>query len=446
MTERIPSAKYGFPRGFLWGAATSSHQVEGNNTNNDWAEWEQAPGRILNGDKAGLANDWWGGRWREDFDRAAEAGQNAHRFSIEWSRVQPGPDRWNEHALDHYREIAKGALERGLFPLVTLHHFTNPLWLSASGAWTQAEIVPKFAAFADKVVEAMDEYVTTWVTINEPNVLAALGYLIGDFPPGGGDLNTAFAAMENMVRAHAAAYHVIHARQPRSRVGLAINYRSLLPKRGWSPLDRAAAWFQQKLYNDFFPDAAATGKLNYLTRTVAVPEAAGTQDFIGINYYTRERIAFDLRLAGEAFARREFRPDAEVSPTGLIAHEPLGFYEAFTWANRYGLPIIVTENGIEDAADELRPRYLAAHIHQLWRAVNFNFPIKGYFHWSNVDNFEWDRGWTQRFGLWELDRITQARRKRPSADLYAAICKANGLTSEMVRQYAPAIFNDLFPV
>jgi beta-glucosidase len=108
--------------------------------------------------------------------------------------------------------------------------------------------------------------------------------------------------------------------------------------------------------------------------------------------------------------------------------------------------MIVTENGIEDAADELRPRYLAAHIHQLWRGVNFNFPIKGYFHWSNVDNFEWERGWTQRFGLWELDRITQARRKRPSADLYAAICKANGLTSEMVRQYAPAIFNDLFPV
>jgi hypothetical protein len=120
-----------FPRGFLWGAATAAHQVEGNNTNNNWHAWEQQEGRIIHGDKSGLACDWWGGRWKEDLDRAAETGQNAHRFSIEWSRIQPAPDRWDEEALERYRLMLRGMLERGLMPMVTLHHFSNPLWLEA---------------------------------------------------------------------------------------------------------------------------------------------------------------------------------------------------------------------------------------------------------------------------------------------------------------------------
>ena len=131
------TAAYHFPRGFLWGAATSSHQVEGNNTNNNWYTWEQIPGKIRDGSQSGLACDWWGGRWKEDFDRAVETGQNAHRLSIEWSRIQPEPDRWDEQALDYYREIIRGLIERNLTPCVTLHHFTDPLWLTAG--WRVAE-------------------------------------------------------------------------------------------------------------------------------------------------------------------------------------------------------------------------------------------------------------------------------------------------------------------
>jgi beta-glucosidase len=176
-----------------------------------------------------------------------------------------------------------------------------------------------------------------------------------------------------------------------------------------------------------------------------IPNAKGTQDFFGVNYYSREKISFDLRSPGEFFIKRFNPPGADLSPTGYIANEPDGFFQALKWAKSFMLPIIVTENGTEDPDDDFRPRYIVEHIHQLWHAVNFNWKIQGYFYWSLVDNFEWERGWTQRFGLWELDTDTQERRKRDSADLFAAICKENSLSSEIVARYAPEVFDKLFP-
>jgi beta-glucosidase len=198
----MPQATFHFPRGFLWGAATSSHQVEGNNKNNNWAAWEDEPGTITNDHRAGLACDWWGGRWRDDFDRAADAGQNAHRMSIEWSRVQPTPDHWDESALDYYREMVRGLVERKMTPLITLHHFSDPIWLLQQGGWENSGTPKKFARFVYKVVDALKEYVNLWVTINEPNVYATEGYLEGLFPPGKKDLRAAFKVMRNMVRGH----------------------------------------------------------------------------------------------------------------------------------------------------------------------------------------------------------------------------------------------------
>jgi len=158
-----------FPRGFLWGNATAAHQVEGNNTNNNWYAWEEA-GHTAH--KSGLACDWWGGRWKEDFDRAAETGQNAHRLSVEWSRIQPEKDRWDEGALDRYREMLRGLKERNLTAMVTLHHFTEPLWFVELGGWESDEAAQLFAEFVHKTVSALKEYTNLWVTINEPNVYA----------------------------------------------------------------------------------------------------------------------------------------------------------------------------------------------------------------------------------------------------------------------------------
>ncbi|MCC6260195.1 MAG: glycoside hydrolase family 1 protein [Anaerolineales bacterium] len=435
---------YHFPKGFLWGTATASHQVEGNNTNNNWHAWEEA-GKTVH--KSGLAADWWGGRWREDFDRAVETGQNAHRFSIEWSRVQPTPDTWDEDALEKYRAMLRGLKERKLTALVTLHHFTDPLWVTEKGGWENDEIVPLFEKYVRKVVDALKEYANLWVTINEPNVYALSGYVAGAFPPGKKDLKLSMRVMANMLRAHAAAYRAIHELQPIARVGYALHYRPMVPRLKWSPLDR---WMRNIRYNGInlaFPSAISTGVMKSPVGNQNIPEAKGAQDYLGLNYYSVDTVWFDLTRPGELFSNSGYPKDADLSETNFLANIPEGIFDSIKWIERTypNLPIIITENGVEDSGDRLRPRYLAQHLHQVWRAVNFNWQVKGYFHWSLVDNFEWERGWTQRFGLWGLDLDTQKRIRRPSVDLYAEICKENGISSEMVQKYCPEVFEKLFP-
>ncbi len=441
----MAQATYHFPRGFLWGTATSAHQVEGGNTNNTWWAWEQDPGHILHGHRSGNAADWWGGRWRDDFDRAAEGYQNAHRLSIEWSRVQPAPDRWDEEALDRYREMVQGLQERGMVPLVTLHHFTDPLWFMDLGGWGNEAAIAYFEKYVRKVVEALRDYVTLWCTINEPNVYLAYGYVYSAFPPGSQGLKTALSVAVNLVRAHAAAYRAIHAIQPQARVGIALNYRGFRPGRGWNPLDRLAVGLLFRLFNEMFPRALQKGAMPLPVGSLRISEARGTQDYLGINYYTQECVSFSPLHRKDLFIRRFFPDGCDLGDTGFIWNEPQGMFAALKWGRQFEVPMIVTENGIEDARDTVRPRYMVQHIHQVWRAVNFNWPVKGYFWWTLVDNFEWERGWTQRFGLWELDPETQARKKRPSADLYAEICRENGLSSEMVARYAPEVLSKLFP-
>jgi len=193
--------------------------------------------------------------------------------------------------------------------------------------------------------------------------------------------------------------------------------------------------------NNAFTNTLVDGTLRFVVMRASIPEARGTQDYLGLNYYTREYVRFNPAKAGELFGERTFARNADLSDGGFTANEPDGFYNAIHWATRYGLPIIIAENGIECADDHIRPRYIIQHIHQMMRSMQEGIPIQGYFHWSLVDNFEWERGWTQRFGLWELDNITQERRKRKSADLFTAICKNGTLTHEMVSQFAPEVFN-----
>ncbi|MEW6094059.1 MAG: family 1 glycosylhydrolase, partial [Chloroflexota bacterium] len=387
------------------------------------------------------------GRWKEDFDRAAEAGQNAHRLSVEWSRIQPAPDRWDEDAIERYRTMLRGLHTRGITPMVTLHHFTDPLWLGEINGWETDAVVPLFEKYTRKVVEALKEYCSLWCTINEPNVYALEGYVRGHFPPGRESIKMAVKVESIMARAHAAAYRAIHEIQPEARVGYALHFRPQEAYRAWSPLDRFMRNLKFDAINIAFPTAISTGVMRSPVGKVPIPEAKGTQDYIGLNYYSVDTVAFDLFNPVELFSRSFFPEGLDVADAGMNSNTPEGFFWAFRWVIKHfpNLPILVTENGIEDTADRIRPRYLAQHVHAMWRAVNFNWPVKGYFHWSLVDNFEWERGWTQRFGLWGLDIETQQRTKRPSADLYAAICKENGLTSEMVQKYCPEVYNKLFP-
>ncbi|MBL0348744.1 family 1 glycosylhydrolase [Candidatus Villigracilis affinis] len=397
--------------------------------------------------KSGLAADWWGGRWREDFDRAAETGQNAHRFSVEWSRIQPTPDTWDEEAIEKYRLMLRGLRERNLTALVTLHHFTDPLWVTERGGWENPEIVGLFEKFTRKVVDALKEYNTLWCTINEPNVYTMSGYVQGAFPPGKKDLKLSMRVMGNMIRAHAASYRAIHELQPEARVGYALHYRPMVPRLSWSPLDRLMRNIRYEGLNMAFPSAISTGVMRSPIGNQNIPEAKGTQDYLGLNYYSVDTVWFDLFKPGELFSNSGYPKNADMSDTNFLANIPEGIFNSIKWIERTypNTPIIITENGVEDSDDHMRPRYLAQHLHQIWRAVNFNWPVKGYFHWSLVDNFEWERGWTQRFGLWGLDIDTQKRIRRPSVDFYAEICKENGISSDMVQKYCPEVFDKLFP-
>jgi len=438
-------ATFTFPAGFLWGSATAAHQVEGNNLNNDWWAWEQQEGRILNGDRSGRACDWWAGRWREDFDRAHETYQNAHRFSVEWSRIQPEPDRWDENALDRYRQMLLGLKERNMTAMVTLHHFSNPMWLVEMGGWENDAVVGLFAEFSKRVVEALGTHCHIWITLNEPNVYMSGGYLGGGFPPGKNDLKAGLKVLSNLLKAHAAAYQAIHEVQSDAQVGIAHHWRGFVPANG-NPFTRYDTNLHNKIFNDAFPQALVTGKLDAVMLKEDIPQARNTQDFIGLNYYTREMIRFDLTKKADMFTQRSFPKDAELSETGFLSNDPEGFTACIKWGNKFGKPIYITENGVEDSKDDFRRKYLLTHLHALWQMVNNNIPVKGYFHWSLVDNFEWERGWSQRFGLWGLDPVTQLRTRRKSVDLYADICRTNSITSEAVEKYCPEVYDRIYPV
>jgi beta-glucosidase len=437
-------ATFNFPTGFLWGSATAAHQVEGNNINNDWWQWEQEEGRIHEGDRSAKACDWWGGRWREDFDRAQDSWQNAHRFSVEWSRIQPEIDRWDEAALDRYREMLLALRERNMTAVVTLHHFTSPQWLAEMGGWENEAVVNLFAAYVRRTVDALKSHCKFWVTINEPNVYMNGGYLGDGFPPGKNDQKTALKVLLNMVKAHAAAYNAIHEVQSDAQVGVAHHYRGFKAASG-APLTKFVRNLHQKTFNDAFPKALKTGRFDAVLLKEDVPEAKDSQDFFGLNYYTRDLIRFDLSKSGSLFSKRYYSEDALLSETGFLASDPAGFREALRWANDFDLPIYVTENGCDDSKDDFRRRYLLEHLHAMWHVVNMNVPIKGYFHWSLLDNFEWERGWSQRFGLWAFDPQTQVRTKRKSADLYAEICRTNSISSEAVEKFAPECYELIYP-
>ena len=433
-----------FPRGFIWGSTTSSHQVEGNNNNNNWFAWEKA-GNIPNRQSSGAACEWWSGRWREDFDRAVEIGQNAFRLSLEWSRIQPNPDRWDEGVLDHYRQIIQGLHERGLKPFVTLHHFSEPLWFSELGGWQNELAINYYIKYVKKTVQTLKEYVNWWCTLNEPSYFATQAYLLGSFPPGKRNLLSVYNVMLNLIKGHAEAYSAIHRIQTFAKVGLAHHFNCLNPTNRFSPFDQLAATTWNHLKNCIIPQSLENGIFRFFGTRKYLKEALGTQDYFGLSYITSNNVAFSLRSREEMYIKSSFSSDADLSPSKVIANDPSSFFNALKWAKRFKLPIIITENGTEDPGNNFRNRYLIEHISMLWKAVNLNWKIIGYFHRSLVDSFEWNYGWSRPFGMWQLDRISQERRKRICAHLYSSICQENALSSELVKEYAPEVFDKLFP-
>jgi beta-glucosidase len=415
-----------FPAGFRWGTATSAHQVEGGNVHNDWWAWEQQPGRIKGGGRSGLACDWWT-RAEEDFDRAAALGQNAHRLSIEWSRIEPAPGRWDEGALRRYRQMLAELRRRGIEPMVTLLHFTVPRWFADGGGWMRAEAPALFGRFVERVVTALRDHCDLWCTVNEPVGWVVSACIRGRWPPGAHSVRGAMAALTNLARAHAAAYHATHRLQPDARVGFANYFRLYDPARPRSRLDRFVAGRQDGFVNRAFLDAVTSGRVRAFPWRAILPEAADTLDFVGVNYYTRDLSRFDLRVPKQLFGRNFPGPGLPISDGAYGVIYPEGLYRVLRIAHRYGRPVYITENGLPDEDDDQRPGFILSHLREVWRALQGGVDVRGYYHWSLVDNFEWTEGWSLRFGLIAVDPVTQRRTERPSAQVYAGVCRANAV-------------------
>lgn len=415
------------PLPFLWGVATSAYQIEGGITGNDWRDWESQPGRVKDGARAGAACGSWE-RWEEDLDLVRGLGLNGYRFSLEWSRIEPERGRYDEAALRRYGEMLAGCRARGIEPMLTLHHFTNPRWFAAAGGWEERANLDAFRRYARLAAERYAELVDLWITVNEPEVYGFYAYDAGTFPPGVRDRSRALAVIANLIEAHGLAAREIHEADRADAdgdgraalVGAAKHWTLLEPRRPWSPFDRLAAHYQHSVFNVAVTRALAGGPIEFripgmkpVLRHVA--ELQGASDFLGVNYYTRWQVgAFD-REALRA------RPGAPTSDLGWEIF-PEGLETVLRAMSGFGLPLLVTENGIADGADRWRPEFVRASLDAVDRARGSGLDVRAYLHWSLFDNFEWADGHAGRFGLYrtDFDDPRAPRIERPSARVVAS--------------------------
>ena len=411
---------------FLWGAATSAHQVEGGNDRNDWWRWEAEPGHIRGGARSGAACLHWE-RYPGDLDLLRGLGMNAYRLSIEWSRVEPEAGRIDEEALAHYRSVLEACRERSITPMVTIHHFTNPLWFTALGGWEERRNLPHFERHARLLGERFGDLVDWWITVNEPEVLGFYGYASGVWPPGVADRTRALAVIANLLEAHALASRALRDADRvdadgdgrATMIGAAKHWVLLEPRRAWWPLDRMAASAQNAVFNEAVAEALAGGPIDLRipgarSARRKVEALAGSSDFLGVNYYTRWLVTLFGRDS------RSVRRGAPVSDLGWEIY-PEGIERALAACAEFGLPMVITENGLSDAADRHRPSFVRSTLASLDRARRKGADVRGYFHWSLMDNFEWADGHEGRFGLHavDFDRPEGPRVARPSAAIYA---------------------------
>ena len=385
-----------FPSDFVWGVATAAHQIEGGNFNNDWWDFEHLAGSGC-AESSGDACDSWH-RWEEDLDLVAGLGLGAYRFSLEWSRIEPADGEFSVAALDHYKRICSGCLERGLLPVVTFHHFTTPRWLAQRGGWESPSAPERLAEFAARSVESLGDVIGWACTINEPNVVASMGYSQGEYPPGVHDaLDRHLAVNEAMVRAHRLTVEALRSGPGSFPVGMTVSMDEMVASPGGEKVRDMA---EEILENTFL-------------------RATGGDDFVGVQTYTR------MHFGPDGLA-----PDDPSVPKSQMGYEAWPDSVAYTVrraAAVTGIPVVVTENGLASEDDAERVAFLSSALSGLQECVDDGIDVRGYFVWSLLDNFEWAQGYRPKLGLFSVDRTTFERRPKPSASWFAEVARRNGL-------------------
>ncbi len=399
-----------FPRNFLWGAATSAHQVEGNNINNDWWLAEQNHALREASDQACRHYELYA----QDFEIAKELNHNCHRFSIEWSRIEPQEGKFDVSAIEHYRQVIINLKKQNIEPVVTLLHFTNPAWFSQKGGWTKFKLQRYFLRFVDKIVNEFADQVKFWVTINEPLVYSSHSYLLGAWPPKEHSLFKTAKVTFNLAKAHIEAYCIIQKiyqakSLSRPMVSISANLQAFEICRP-TLKNKLAVFLRHKLYNLYFIEVLLRRK---------------TLDYIGVNYYGRNLADVEswgikhLLLDTCPYNHHPLRKNSlgwDIYPQGL--------YKLLVVLKKYNLPILITENGICTEDDDLRWDYIREHLEELHKAMQEGVRVLGYIYWSLMDNFEWDKGFKPRFGLVHIDYQNQKRTIKPSGRKFAEIAKS----------------------
>lgn len=416
--------KLTFPKGFYWGASTSAHQVEGNN-HNSWSRWEKKNAERLASEAKAGTDVWkkWESRdgdmfpemfesanyisgkasdhynqYEKDFDIAKSLGHNAHRFSIEWSRIEPEEGKFDEKEIEHYRSVLIALKERGIEPFVTLWHWPVPTWLDKKGGWENKNIDRYFEKYTQKIVDTLGDKITFWITLNEPEVFTTLSYLKGVWPPQKKSYFSYRRVIRNLVKAHKLAYLVIKKRNTKAQICVAkhnVYFEAYKGRIFNKILKTIGVWW----WNDWF-----------------LKQIKGYQDIITLNHYHHNRINYGFNK----------NKNEKVSDMGWELY-PESLAKMALELKKYNLPIYVTEHGLADADDSKRAWFITESLKHLHGAISEGADVRGYLHWSLLDNFEWDKGFWPRFGLVEINYETKERKVRPSAHIYRETCESNVL-------------------
>ena len=443
-----------FPDGFIWGAATSAYQIEGSPVADGkgpsiWDTFTRIPGTVEDGSSGYVACDHYR-RWESDIDLMADIGLEAYRFSVSWPRVLPdGIGAVNHPGLDFYDRLVDGLLDRGIEPFLTLYHWDLPQALQDRGGWPNRETAFAFAQYAAIVAERLGDRVTHWITHNEPWVVAKRGYLYGDKAPGHHDANEAVLASHHVLLGHGLAIQAIRGASPQARIGITLNLTPVVAaSTDQKDIEEARRfdgdvnrWYLDPLHSRGYPDDVLVDLEKggvaidraYLESSDDHDIMAGSMDFLGVNYYERTIIR---DASNDVTPSVAIPPDAEITDMGWEVY-PSGLTELLVQLNDEYRPrsILVTENGCSygdgpdedgDVHDRRRISFLKDHIGAVSEAIDEGVPVDGYFVWSLMDNFEWARGYQQRFGMTWVDFDTQERVLKDSARWYGDVITANG--------------------
>jgi beta-glucosidase len=403
---------------FLWGVATSAFQLEGS-PHADWSSWDS----ILN-ENPDVTNHY--SMYKEDLALLKDLGVNAYRFSLEWSRIQPRENIWDASAVDHSQEIIEILKSYNVEPMLTLHHFTHPLWFIKKYPWHEDASVDKFLAFVEHIVSSI-RGVKNWITFNEPYVLLLGGYLEGCMPPGIKDPALALKALKNILYCHAKAYDIIHKTIPEAMVSVSHNMAALAPWSRWNPLDRALATMAKHFYNHSILDAFRTGQLRikfpFRKEYVVELPIKNKLDFFGVNYYTRVHVRFNPFKKMCVELRHHDIDGHGLTDLGWEIH-PYGLEKVLRYASKLNVPLIITENGIATRNVQKKIDFMRKHVDAVEKSIKKGIDVRGYFYWSLIDNYEWLQGLDARFGLYKVDFKTLKRKPTNAAAYYSYLIKS----------------------